>query len=531
MAGIGDYIHLYYRNYAAEGIQNDVGQNSGEAGIAEAYEVFRKQREDFLSNSTNISVQLNSTESAEIRKNLSKIIKKQSEIQDTNGQVLLKSILDEIHKKSLEHLSKGKNEWINFQTGDLDESMFDTAEQSILSKSFTIFNDKNRFSNKESISLNSLQKAVDKIFDEEGEIIQYLNSLTKKPGAIMGLKKRIINMKNLYNQLNEINEEGTSALQRMSSNSRLYLDKKRFSATDQDWEKIKKFRDGMRRIVDDLQVKPYINQILRGDILEYALAISLLQSAKISQDEIKKILSSKNNTVVMGGSREPVTIKFDNFTSDVNWSQFNRRIGEKQTDGEWKIASTQGKIDVSFEYNMKKINFSAKNVNLQSNNNIHVLSGSSLLFLIQDLNSVFVNHFLNNISDNLFDIDNPYAVKKRILSEQAKFAMSLILIWKGLTGQNEGRNVANYFIINDNKSTAENSIYIYSMNELYERIVGKKGEKMLSNGQIIINNALPFMKFSVDNTKASSYSERITKILQQLHQAKITVSFSPQIII
>jgi len=68
---------------------------------------------------------------------------------------------------------------------------------------------------------------------------------------------------------------------------------------------------------------------------------------------------------------------------------------------------TQDKLDVAFEWKGDLLNISAKNYSLaNSDAMIHLLSGSSLLYLISNENPDFVNHWLNLIAANYDGGDN-----------------------------------------------------------------------------------------------------------------------------
>jgi len=61
-------------------------------------------------------------------------------------------------------------------------------------------------------------------------------------------------------------------------------------------------------------------------------------------------------------------------------------------------SASQDKVDVLLRWNGKKIPISAKNVNLRSGREIHLVSQASLLAMVADLNANYMNHFLNIVS-------------------------------------------------------------------------------------------------------------------------------------
>lgn len=123
---------------------------------------------------------------------------------------------------------------------------------------------------------------------------------------------------------------------------------------------------------------------------------------------------------------------------------------------------------------------SAKNYNLDRYY-VHVLSGSSLLYMLQDLDSDFVNHFLNLYAahgkregQKNVGIDNAQlaAMKSSILPE-----IKLILLYKGLTGDTNGRSSANLFIIND---SSKGKVKVLDMYKIISKVEAQaiKGIKL-----------------------------------------------------
>ena len=95
--------------------------------------------------------------------------------------------------------------------------------------------------------------------------------------------------------------------------------------------------------------------------------------------------------------------------------------------------------------------------------------------MLQDLDSDFVNHFLNLYAahgkmegQKNVGIDNSRlaAMKSGILQE-----IKLILLYKGLTGDTSGRSSANLFIIND---SSKGKVKVLDMYEIINRAGAQK---------------------------------------------------------
>ena len=255
---------------------------------------------------------------------------------------------------------------------------------------------------------------------------------------------------------------------------------------------------------------PAIN-LQKGDLFEYAAALAPAIGKVNAQNALYETLSKG----IVGGSRSKVEINFGEFFTDRldlnNLIMQNYTINENGTAVSW--GSSQDKIDINVQWENKIIPMSAKNVNLKSGYNVHILSGSSLLYLIQDEDSNFINHYLNIVAthpDGKIDAD--------IMG--AHEAMKFTLLYKALTGDTYGRKAASIFLVNDNSQ--EGGVKIYEMKDLIE--------KASKNLDAYVSIKPELLSLKIKNDWAASYSDRITKFLSNVHAQKISMGLKPSLL-
>lgn len=183
-------------------------------------------------------------------------------------------------------------------------------------------------------------------------------------------------------------------------------------------------------------------------------------------------------------------------------------------------SSSAGKVDVKLQWNRKIAKISAKNVNLSGNYGwTNIVSDTSLLFLMQDLNSNFVNHYLNLFA--LHEDESQFhlgGMRKAILSE-----VKLILFYKALTGDNFKRTSADTFIINDNSK--KGGVRVYCMDDIVQSVINSGTTQNISikSGGVPIDN----LRFANDIVKDNvSGSVRIARLLANVHSYKLQVKFN-----
>lgn len=171
---------------------------------------------------------------------------------------------------------------------------------------------------------------------------------------------------------------------------------------------------------------------------------------------------------------------------------------------------------------------SVKNYNLISSNNIHLLSGASLIGLVQEY-TTFVNHFLNVATVREGNKTLSDAPANAI--NNMKKMMKLTILFKALTGgvwgiQRDGSvaksRSAELLVVNDS-SAARPRFKIYQMGDILNAV--EKNMSLLNmNDELanldIKNKWVPVMP-DVKNS-----NQRITNILADMHKMKLSVSIN-----
>lgn len=120
---------------------------------------------------------------------------------------------------------------------------------------------------------------------------------------------------------------------------------------------------------------------------------------------------------------------------------------------------------------------SAKNVSLDSYY-IHILDGSPLLYMLQDVDSEYVNHFLN-----IFASHKGHSSKSATVASYRTAMLQdikLVLMYKAITGDVAGRKTANLFIVNDNRT---GSVKVYAIDDLIDKIEQQPIDGIQLNGK------------------------------------------------
>ena len=275
----------------------------------------------------------------------------------------------------------------------------------------------------------------------------------------------------------------------------------------------------INKTLSDYQTKSPIN-LQKGDLFEMVIAYAPTLVENVAEQHLNDVLKSLDQQVVGTTGRSGVEINLDFFSGDIGKNLSLNKYNLKVDTDNILISTlcSQEKIDVNMIWETDRvIPVSAKNVNLSSGYNVHILSGSSLLYLIQDENPDFVNHYLNIVAHHP---DGAINHNKDVLA--AHRTMKYALIFKAFTGKTYGRSGASVFMVNDNSQPG--GVKIFDMADLIQR-----AENNLNLFEVTANKKdLEELENSIENIKSPyGIDARIAKFLQKVHEQKISVSFDP----
>lgn len=257
------------------------------------------------------------------------------------------------------------------------------------------------------------------------------------------------------------------------------------------------YRDQLNNIIREWAAFPSV-YLQKGTFFEHLIA----QAPMVADYNAKAAVGK-----VIGDVTENVKIDLDNFESKYLTKQFKDDFIET-------TRVSQGKIDVEMNWRGKDLKISAKNVNL-GNRYVQLLSGSSLLNLLQDEPVNFINHALNILSVHKGSLGAIQGMRAGMIDE-----LRLIILYKALTGDVGGRKKANLFIANDNR-TGEVKVHdVYTILE--------KANKNISHGFAVKGVNSNMKKFA--NPYKSDPAERISALLADVHSRKISVGLNTSLL-
>lgn len=262
----------------------------------------------------------------------------------------------------------------------------------------------------------------------------------------------------------------------------------------------------LRRMLNGLikQYAQYPNIVgIEGQAFEDIIALALNKTMEESDKKIDEIMDNALKGV-QGFSVKKKTPQYgiDNFIKIVGEDTF--------LEGTYNQRS---KIDVLLKWKGKDAKISAKNVSFSDYTWIKVVEGTPLLFLMQTLDTNFVNHWINlhaihkdkkkNVND-ITSIDN---------------LMKISLFYEGISGDVYGsseKDQINLIIVNDKKTG---------------RVIVKDLSSMLNNIMEQVNqlsvkaNNKNIKEIKLQNSWATNPTMRIALILKELHNLKIDAKF------
>lgn len=475
---IGDYIHYRWQNYERLGIK----RYSTQGGSAVYDFATQKNR---IKQKWSGKSKMSDADKATLRQNLAYIFNSNA-VDNTNIAQIQNEIAQQLSVKFNEAMGN-----INWDTGDV-VSITD-AEASGLKNSAVSYIRTEKSQKSIYIStiwsrIQGLETVISGITSEttKSKLTAQINQVKQELSAITGLSEEYLQRCGL-----SLGQKKTGS----SSNSISLSDAQSL---------VSELNGIIRKTKSAIPAQ-------KGALFEYAAALSKLVGQEIGQEEIKKALES----VVGGNSSSTVVVK-DNFTKSINWDSLG--LQEQLDDYGNSVIVTgnsQQKVDVTYQLSDGgEAGISAKSINPYNGRDISIVSGSPQLYLIGDVDSSFVNHYLNVTATHRDGRPDGS------LLTAAHEAMKVTLFYKALSGDTQNREAADILLINNNKASGADSIRIYDINDL----VSKAAENINAYAQITANGA-DINSLSFDNTWGiSGWPERVTRIIQQLHAQKISAA-------
>lgn len=481
MGAIGDYIHFGRAGYNKHGITRNGDRDSYSF---EAQKELMRKRSKMLT--SDVSLKTKEKYEAQLNNIFSTY--------NANDKSIYKTAQNIIKQKLNEDFS-GTMGSINWATANVSKI---ASAKSDLSK----------------IQIKSQQKDV-----LLSTIVKRVRSLENKKDTLSKSKKRTElekNIKNIYNELSQIVNLTEQELRELNLT---------------ELHKIKIDVDGWKNGNTASARKNYnlitlINKTItalsspvhlqKGNLFEYGGALAGVMVKDIAQEKVEETLQQALSGA-QGGKRSRTTVNFKKFFADglINNVYMNKWEMNFNDGTAVSFLPSQEKIDIKVKLDGKDTAISAKNYNFDLGYNLGLLSGSSLLYLIQDESSNFVNHYLNLMAHH----------PRSSVSLSANFhgaheAMKFTILYKAFSGDTYGREKASLFLVNDNSKSG--GVKLYEMSELIDKAYKNIDAYAIFRG-------LPASE-SIKNRWKATPEERIAAFLSEVHKYKISVSLSPSIL-
>lgn len=476
---IGEYIHLHSVNYREYGI------NRRSEGPSPAFN-FNDYKNIILNRIKNTS-DVDSKDLEEIQEYLNQFFKGKGDDIDEDTVKLAWEVI----KKEMEDEFGNTLGSINEITGDIEKATTASVKNGVST---------------------SLQK-----IEPQGKAINISTILKRMQVLELSLnhiddvkKKAELNkeLKFLYQEIKNITGVLVRDLRSRSKASQISIERT---------ERIDNLISKINTLVKTYATTPALN-LQKGELFEFLIAMlpGLAKSElQVGMKELEDLVKENKK----GQDRASVSINLENFTDEIDWNAVSHKgyVIDNDTKTMVSVLASQGKVDVAITWNDKYIPISAKNVNINSSFGVHVLSGSSLLYLLQDENTDFVNHYLNILAQH----DDG-----EINLPAAHDAAKTTILYKALSGKTYGREnmSADIFLVNDNKS---GTVRAYDIPTLV-----KKASENLDLYTEITANKTDLAKIKLKNEYVESgYKSRISNLIAQVHQQKVSAALKPNLLL
>ena len=467
MSVIGNYIHYTMANYEKYGITED--NSKGGISLNAAY---NSQKKDIMNS-------IKKNKSSFTKKDLEEMSMTITSFMQNMPEQAKNIILDDLAEHYSNVISEGINkneELLNWEKGSINPKQLNT--QYSIGKS----------------------KKKDNLYKDIQDITNRINKIEtiflKKFGARENIPKDI------RSALYAVKKEYTNTVGKAISTFNGYNFTSQTRNINIKEDNIPK----LRRMLNDLikQYAQYPNIVgIEGQAFEDIIALALNKTIKESDKKIDEVMDNALKGV-QGFSVKKNTPQYgaDNFIKIVGEDTF--------LEGTYNQRS---KIDVLLKWKGKDAKISAKNVSFSDYTWIKVVEGTPLLFLMQTLDTNFVNHWINlhaihkdkkKNANDITSIDN---------------LMKVSLFYEGISGDVYGsseKDQINLIIVNDKKTG---------------RVIVKDLSSMLNNIMEQVNqlsvkaNNKNIKEIKLQNSWATNPTMRIALILKELHNLKIDAKF------
>lgn len=475
---VGEYIHAHLQNYKMYGItkntKNDASYN------------FAKYINDRVKDITNKTPN-RENDISDIQNEINTLIKKQLQTDDQT-EALRKIILNVMKEKFDYNMKKYNVDW---KYGDL------TTLEGL--EVITPLQQPKEGTNRD---LSRLQERIELI---NNHIDQLINLKTAKE-----LKKEIKEIKQIVlDSVKNIEQELDSFIKEYGiSNNKVLI------GADQKTTDLFNIEKKLNDVIQTYITIPATG-LIKGDFFEALSAAAMLKAKGVAADKLKK---SIKDAIVGTTGKSAILIPLDKFSTEVQ-KALSSQLKDFTFQGENNtLVSThqsQNKVDVKITWGVDKtIRASIKNIQLS--NGIHIVSETSLLTVFLNEDNTMINHYLNIASSHVDGLSS--------MRVSAHKKIELLIAVKALVGHKPNEEFAELFIVNNNNSSATNSIYIITMADMIKKLQQHQELYTVTNQDqqpfesIVFNN-----NFVGNNLNEKDGLTRIGNLLLDVYNTKVSV--------
>lgn len=467
MGVIGNYIHYTMTNYEKYGIAEDDSKSGISLNAA-----YNSQKKDIMN-------RIKKNRSAFSKKDLEEISMTITSFMQNMPKQAKNIILDDLAKHYSKVIEKGidKNQdLLNWEKGAINPSKLNT--QYSIGKS-----------RKKDDLYKDIQDITNRINKIETIFIEKFNGEKNIP-------------KDIKSALDAVKREYKNTVGKAISDFKGYSFTSKTRKINVKEDNIPKLRRVLNDLIEEYAKYPNIVGI-EGQAFEDIIALALNKTIEESDKKIDEVMdealkgvqgcSVKKNTPQYGADKFIKIVGEDTFLEGT----YNKR----------------SKIDVLLKWKGKDAKISAKNVSFSDYTWIKVVEGTPLLFLMQTLDTNFVNHWINlhaihknkkKNTNDITSIDN---------------LMKVSLFYEGISGDVYGSNKKdriNLIIVNDKKT---GRVVVKDLSSMLDNII-----KQANQLSVTANNK-SIKEIKLQNIKMDNPSMRIALILKELHDLKIDAKF------
>ena len=484
MSAIGDYIHYSAKGY----LQHGTSLNGEPNGVGE---IFNAQREKTL------------------------LLAETSEALNDQERIELEQAIEELMKPS-------QSDAENQATTEL----WNTMVAEFMNEFDGITGEISRETG--NIRSNGLQ--VDRIRRKSDNAGIYQSTIIKRIGMINASMAALPSSANkqafqqqletIYNQVSELSGITTDILRATGYNfqTKKVMGTQNIGSKKYSWDEAQNVVDAINKLAAKSIGAAGLQ---KGTLFEYMIAVAPLVGKGRALQELKNGISDAVHNAtshVVGSKGSSVTFDPQDFAAAANLNQILGKNYSYDINQQLYVSNrvATDKVDVEITFRNKPLNVSAKNINLKSGYDIHLVSDTSLLSLLTNEGTDYANHYLNIVAANSTSGGSIPANQINEAHASLRF-QALLSALEGYRGAK-----ANIFIVNDNTT---GRVRVFNIADLI-----KAAGMSMDNYSVTANGSGLESMHLINEWNDDGYPGRITNLLASAHAQKIKISLSPNML-